>query len=155
MLVRELYRGKAMRTPQLLQASNLSRDSSAIRRKHMDVLIYILPSVFLGVIGQLLLKRGMMAMGPLSLSGANIMSLVWSIFTNPWVIAGLALYVSGTLFWLIALSRADLSFVYPFATLSMALIILSSRFIFGEAISGLRLLGIVTIAVGVLIVARS
>jgi multidrug transporter EmrE-like cation transporter len=37
----------------------------------------------------------------------------------------------------------------------MALIILSSRFIFGEAISGLRLLGIVTIAVGVLIVARS
>jgi hypothetical protein len=39
------------------------------------------------------------------------------------------------LFWLIVLSRADLSFVYPFATLSMALIILSSHFIFGETMS--------------------
>lgn len=121
----------------------------------MNVLIYILPSVFLGVIGQLLLKRGMMAMGPLSLSGTNIMSLIWSIFTNPWVIAGLALYVSGTLFWLIALSRADLSFAYPFAALSMALIIVSSHFIFGDTISGLRLVGIGAIIVGVMIVARS
>ena len=121
----------------------------------MSVLIYILPSVFLGVIGQLLLKRGMVAMGPLSLSDGNIISLVWSIFTNPWVFAGLALYVSGTLFWLIALSRADLSLVYPFATLSMVLIILSSHFIFGETISTLRWVGIITIASGVLIVARS
>ena len=121
----------------------------------MDVFVYIVPSIIGGVIGQLLLKRGMMGMGPLNLTGGNVVSLVWSIFTNPWVIAGLALYLGGTVFWLIALSKADLSFVYPFATLSMALIILCSRFIFGEAISGLRLVGIITIAVGVLIVARS
>jgi drug/metabolite transporter (DMT)-like permease len=146
---------KHMRLPQVFRASRLSNEASLARRKQMSVLIYILPSVFLGVIGQLLLKRGMMAMGPLSLTDGNVISLVWSIFTNPWVITGLALYVSGTLFWLIALSRADLSFVYPFATLSMALIIISSHFIFGETISGLRLVGISTIVVGVLIVARS
>ena len=122
----------------------------------MDVLVYIIPSVIAGVIGQVLLKRGMLNMGPLSLGGgSNVLSLVWSIFTNPWVIAGLALYVSGTLFWLIALSRADLSFVYPFATVSMALIILISRVVFNESISSLRLIGIITIALGVLIVARS
>ena len=121
----------------------------------MDVLAYMIPSIIGGVIGQLLLKRGMLGMGPLNLGEGNVVSLVWSIFTNPWVIAGLALYVGGTLFWLIALSRADLSFVYPFATLTMALIILGSRFIFGEAISSLRLIGIVTIAIGVLVVARS
>ena len=122
----------------------------------MDVLVYIIPSVIAGVIGQVLLKRGMLNMGPLSLGGgSNVLSLVWSIFTNPWVIAGLALYVSGTLFWLIDLSRADLSFVYPFATVSMALIILISRVVFNESISSLRLIGIITIALGVLIVARS
>ena len=144
-----------MRVRQLLRLSREAEEINPVRSDHMAVLVYILPSVFLGVIGQLLLKRGMLVMGPLSLSGGNVGSLVWSIFTNPWVIAGLALYVSGTLFWLIALSRAELSFVYPFATLSMALIIVSSHFIFGETISGLRLLGIVTIVVGVLIVARS
>lgn len=121
----------------------------------MDTLVYILPSVFAGVIGQLLLKRGMAAMGPLSLGGGNVLSLIWSIATNPWVIIGLACYVGGVLFWLIALSRADLSFVYPFATLSMALIVISSALIFGENISTGRLIGIITIAAGVLIVARS
>jgi drug/metabolite transporter (DMT)-like permease len=132
------------------------KSSSLLRRQHMDVLVYIIPSIIAGVIGQLLLKRGMLNMGPLGIgAGSNVLALVWSIFTNPWVIAGLALYVSGTLFWLIALSRADLSFVYPFATVSMALIILISHFVFNESISGLRLIGIVTIAVGVLLVARS
>jgi len=121
----------------------------------METLVYILPSVFLGVIGQLLLKRGMTAMGPLSLSQGSIAQTIWDIATNPWVLVGLACYVGGTLFWLIALSRADLSFVYPFATLSMALIVVSSWLIFGESVSTLRFMGIATIAVGVLIVARS
>lgn len=121
----------------------------------MDTLVYILPSIFTGVIGQLLLKRGMSAMGPLSLGDGNVVGLVWSIFTNPWVILGLACYVGGVVFWLIALSKADLSFVYPFATLSMALIVLSSAVIFGETLTTTRLLGIATIAAGVFLVARS
>ena len=122
----------------------------------MGVLIYILPSVFTGVIGQLLLKRGMSAMGPLSLNeGGNVLSLIWGIATNPWVILGLACYVGGLLFWLIALSRADLSFVYPFAALTMAMVVVSSAVVFGETITLARLLGIVTVAIGVLLVARS
>lgn len=121
----------------------------------METLVYILPSVFAGVIGQLLLKRGMTEMGPLGFGQGSVFSLIWSIFTNPWVIIGLALYVSGTLFWLIALSRAPLSFVYPFATLSMVLVILSSWLIFGEQIPSLRVIGIGAIAAGVLLVSRS
>jgi drug/metabolite transporter (DMT)-like permease len=122
----------------------------------MGVLIYILPSVFTGVIGQLLLKRGMAEMGPLSLNeGGNVLSLIWSIATNPWVILGLACYVGGLLFWLIALSRADLSFVYPFAALTMAMVVVSSAVVFGETITLARLLGVGTVAIGVLIVARS
>ena len=54
----------------------------------MGIFVYILPSVFAGVIGQLLLKRGMLSMGPLSLGEGNLVSLIWSIFTNPWVIIG-------------------------------------------------------------------
>jgi len=121
----------------------------------MDTLVYIVPSICASVIGQILLKRGMVALGPLSLGEGNVLSMLWSMATNPWVILGLACYVGGTVFWLIALSRAPLSFVYPFAALSMALMILISRVLFGESISTARLLGVVTIIAGVLIVARS
>jgi uncharacterized membrane protein len=84
-----------------------------------------------------------------------VLSLIWSIATNPWVILGLACYVGGLLFWLIALSRADLSFVYPFAALTMAMVVVSSAVVFGETITLARLLGVGTVAIGVLIVARS
>jgi drug/metabolite transporter (DMT)-like permease len=121
----------------------------------MDTLVYIVPSILASVIGQLLLKRGMTGLGPLSLGEGNVLSMVWSMATSPWVLLGLMCYVGGTLFWLIALSRAELSFVYPFAALSMALIILSSWLIFGESISVARVFGVATIVAGVLIVARS
>ena len=121
----------------------------------MDTLVYIVPSVTASVMGQLLLKRGMTGTGPLSLGEGSLVSLLWSLATNPWVVLGLACYVGGTVFWLIALSRAPLSFVYPFAALSMALIILSSWLIFGESLSAARLFGVATIVAGVLIVARS
>lgn len=121
----------------------------------MDALIYILPSVITAVIGQLLLKQGMSGTGALSLGEGSIVSLFVRVFTNPWVILGLACYVGGLIFWLIALSRAPLSFVYPFAALTMALVVLSSAVIFHETITPLRLFGVAVIITGVFVVARS
>jgi multidrug transporter EmrE-like cation transporter len=121
----------------------------------METLVYILPSVITGVLGQLLLKHGMSGMGALNLGEGNIVSLVLKVFTNPWVILGLACYVGGLLFWLIALSKAPLSYVYPFAALTMAMVVLSSAIVFGEAITATRLLGVGTIIGGVLLVALS
>ena len=121
----------------------------------MDTLVYILPSIFTGVLGQLLLKHGMSGMGALSLGEGNLISLIFKVFTNPWVILGLACYVGGLLFWLIALSKAPLSFVYPFATLTMAMVVLSSAVVFHETLTPARLIGVATITMGVFIVARS
>ena len=121
----------------------------------MNALVYILPSVVTAVIGQLLLKHGMSGMGALSLGECSVVSLVVRVFTNPWVILGLACYVGGLIFWLIALSRAPLSFVYPFAALTMAMVVLSSAVIFHETLTPLRLIGVAVIVTGVFVVARS
>jgi drug/metabolite transporter (DMT)-like permease len=77
------------------------------------------------------------------------------IATSPWVILGLAIYASGTFFWLVALSRVELSFAYPFASLSYVLILAASWAFLGETVSLLRLAGVVTICLGVLIVSQS
>jgi hypothetical protein len=79
---------------------------------------YILVSVILGAVGQLLLKQGMGSMGPMGISINGLGGLLWKIGTNPYVVSGLFIYVLGTLFWLVALSRVELSFAYPFASLS-------------------------------------
>jgi drug/metabolite transporter (DMT)-like permease len=122
----------------------------------VSIFFPVLASSILGVIGQLLLKVGMTRMGAVSLSGrAGLVGLVWSLAVNYYVVGGLLIYGSGVFFWLVALSRAPLSYTYPFASLSYALITVTSFFILHEKIGWLRLAGILTICSGVLLVAVS
>jgi drug/metabolite transporter (DMT)-like permease len=75
--------------------------------------------------------------------------------TNPYVFVGLGIYVLGTVFWLAALSRVDLSYAYPFASLSYVVMLIGSWLVFGESISLLRIIGSVVIIIGVLLISRS
>jgi drug/metabolite transporter (DMT)-like permease len=116
---------------------------------------YILISVLGGALGQILLKKGMGSMGPLTLSLAQLGDVLWRIGTNPYVLAGLAIYVTGTVFWLVALSRVDLSYAYPFASLSYVLMLAAAWFLFRENISLMRLDGTAVVCLGVLLISRS
>jgi drug/metabolite transporter (DMT)-like permease len=128
-----------------------------IRRKSQmtTAIIYIMISVVSGAVGQILLKKGMGSMGPLTLTLNQLGSVLWRIGTNPYVIVGLAIYVSGTVFWLTALSRVDLSYAYPFASLSYVLMLIASWLLFKEDITPLRLLGSLIVCVGVFLISRS
>ncbi len=118
-------------------------------------ILYILVSVVAGAAGQVLLKKGMGSMGPLTLSIDQLGSILWRIGTNPYVVIGLAIYVTGTLFWLTALSRVDLSYAYPFASLSYIVMLIASWQLFNENITVLRLLGTLVVCLGVFIISRS
>jgi drug/metabolite transporter (DMT)-like permease len=118
-------------------------------------IIYILIAVLGSAVGQILLKKGMASMGPLTLSVSQFSNVLLKIGTNPYVIVGLAIYVFGTFFWLTALSRVELSFAYPFASLSYIIMLVASWSLFKEDISLLRLIGTLVIGLGVVIISRS
>ena len=121
----------------------------------MNSLGYILASGVFGVAGQLILKRAIMGMGPLMLRPDTILSVALGFILNPLVIFGLAVYACGTFLWLIALSRVDLSYAYPFASLNYVLVLLSSWFILGEQPSLLRVVGVMIICFGVYAISRT
>lgn len=116
---------------------------------------YIMISVFAGAAGQILLKHGMLTIGQVTLSLDHLPAFLFRLATNPYVVGGLTLYASGTIFWLAALSRVDLSFAYPFASLSYVAMLLAAWFLFKENITMLRLFGTVLIGMGVLLISRS
>jgi drug/metabolite transporter (DMT)-like permease len=118
-------------------------------------IVYILISVLAGAVGQIMLKKGMSSMGPLTFAFSELGSMLWRIGTNPFVVGGLAIYVSGTLFWLMALSRVPLSYAYPFASLSYVVMLVASYLLFREDISLMRLAGTVVIGLGVFLISRS
>lgn len=116
---------------------------------------YILVAVLTGACGQVLLKKGMSSMGPLTLTPEQVLNILWRIGTNPYVMLGLAIYVGGTVFWLVALSRVDLSFAYPFASLSFVVMLIAAWLLLNENITPLRLLGTLIVCLGVFIISRT
>lgn len=116
---------------------------------------YILVAVLASATGQLLLKKGMGGVGTVTLAAGDLPAIVWRIATNPYIFIGLGIYVTGTLFWLAALSRVDLSYAYPFASLSYIIMLVAAWRLFDENISPLRLLGTVVVGLGVLLISRS
>ncbi|MEI7555279.1 EamA family transporter [Candidatus Chlorohelix sp.] len=115
----------------------------------------VLISVALNVVGQLVLKRGMSDLGPLSLTEHSIIDLFMAIATNVFVIIGAFIYAGSVLFWLVGLSRVPLSYAYPFISLSYVAILAASFFILGEQLNLLRLAGVALICFGVMLVAYS
>jgi drug/metabolite transporter (DMT)-like permease len=117
--------------------------------------LLILLTVAISVTGQTLLKVGMKNMGRVdSLAIEKIIPLIVSMGTNVFVIAGLSLFVIGTFFWLIVLSRLDLSFVYPFGALQYIFIYAISYFFLGEHISAGRIAGVSVVLCGILIIGK-
>lgn len=112
----------------------------------LSSLIFVIFSTICSVTGQLTLKKGMN-----KISGDSGGLLLQRMAFSPWVIGGLAVYGTGVLFWLMALSRLEVSYLYPFAALGYAGITLGSSLLFHEPISRTRLAGIALIIIGVMI----
>lgn len=115
------------------------------------VLIFI--NIFLVVIGQFLLKKGMNLIG--GFEAGSWLVFFTKVFTSAWVLIGLSIYIVGSLLWFIVLSKVDLSFAYPLISLSYILVFIVSVLFLGESFSLLRLLGVGFIMLGVFFISRS
>ena len=121
----------------------------------MNAVFLILLSGLLGVGGQVVVKQALGAAGPLPLGLDTIPTLLWSLASNPQIVAGLAVYSCGTFLWLVALSRVDLSYAYPFASLNYIFVLTASWLVLHEQPTPTRLVGVLAICLGVALLSRS
>jgi len=117
----------------------------------MDVIIIILTGILCASLGQVFWKIGMNAVG--AIENFSISGII-SMFINPLVILGLIMYGLSTVFWLIALSQKDLSYVYPFISLTFIIVLFLSYFVLKEQISTARIVGTIIIVGGLMIIVR-
>ena len=128
--------------------------SYPLRRRWQTVPLLVLFSVAGITAGQLLLKKGMVAVGQFH-DFRGLMDFFLKTALNPYVIVAAFLILLASLAWFVALSRAELSSIYPFMALSYVLVVLFSLLIFREEVSLLRWVGITMTCVGVVLVSRS
>jgi len=113
------------------------------------VLLFI--AISLGASGQILMKRGLNALGERPAAGRVLRSLV----SNWFVLGGFACYGVSSVLYLLALSRLDLSYAYPMVALSYVMVAVLAWRLLDEPIPPLRVAGLVLVMLGVLVLALS
>lgn len=114
----------------------------------------ILGSVFLGAIGQVLVKYGAPSL-QLNFAGKYLIGSIIGILKNVPVMCGIISYGVSFLLWIKVLSKVELSYAYPMVSIGYIVVMFFSYFLFKENISLVRLVGVALIIVGVILVARS
>jgi len=117
----------------------------------MKPLLILLISVLLTSIGQLILKKGLLVVGPIERFGLKFLQML----VNPMVMFGVAFAILGWAAYAMALSKSELSYAYPIWSLTYVIVPLFSLFVFRESISLLKMGGLGFICLGVFLVAVS
>jgi len=115
----------------------------------------LMTGVLLNAGAQLLLKAGTNSVGVFEFSRDNLVPVGWRLATEPHIVGGLACYVISVVVWVMALSRVEVSVAYPLLSIGYVVNAIAAWYMFGEAVTPMRLAGIGIIIVGVCLVARS
>ncbi len=122
---------------------------------NITLILYILFSVSLSAIAQLVLKAGMSGFSSAGIFNKPLtLGTVWLVFTNWFVLGGLLLYFTSALVWLYVLSKVDVSVAYPFVGVGFIITMLSGYYFFYEPLTLVKVLGTLMIGVGIICITR-
>jgi len=117
--------------------------------------LFILGTVLFTTIGQIIMKYGTKTFGQSPTSLKEIFPYLLKAVTSVYFIGGCTFALLASFCWVLALSKFQMSFAYPFMSVSFVLVVLLSWMIFGENISIIRWGGVAAICIGVFLISRS
>jgi drug/metabolite transporter (DMT)-like permease len=80
--------------------------------------------------------------------------LAFSMLLNPYIIIALILTLLAGVTWMIAMTKFEISYAYPFTLLGLVLVTIFSVVFFGESISVYKIGGIALIILGVVVISK-
>jgi multidrug transporter EmrE-like cation transporter len=121
----------------------------------MKNILLILFSVSLNASGQLLMRKGMLKIGQISIDTSALLKVLPEMLGNTFLWLSFLCYCISILSWVVVLSKFEVSFAYPFSSIGYVISAVIGYFFMGESVSAMRIAGIVIICTGVVLIARS
>ena len=116
-------------------------------------MLQMLITIILNVCGHLLLKAGMIRIG--AITPQELIGNSARIFSSPFILLGLLSYVTSVAMYIVVLSRVQLSYAYPLLmSAGYVLIVVFSWWIFGEAFSPHKWIGLALILCGIILIGK-
>lgn len=118
----------------------------------MNILL-ILSSVLLNCSAQLLIRKGMLVAGEMSM--ISMVHNIGSLITNIWLWGAVFAYGVSFILWLAVLAKTPVSIAFPFLSIGYVVVTICGYFFFDERISILQICGLIAICAGVILISRS
>ena len=81
-------------------------------------------------------------------------ALAFSMLLNPYIIISLAFALLAGVTWMVAMTKFEISYAYPFTLLGLILVTIFSILFFNESINLFKIIGIIIICFGVVIISK-
>lgn len=117
--------------------------------------IYILGTIIFTVYGQLILKWRIGLYGVLPDEFKQKIVFLSKVILDPFVISGLIAAFIASLFWMMAMTKFEISYAYPFMGLTYVIVFGLAIFLFGEAFTIYKCAGILLIIAGIIVLSRT
>jgi len=115
---------------------------------------YVFASVLFTVYGQIVVKWQVSKAGALPDALSGRVPFLLNLIFNPWIISGIVAGFFALISWLVAMTKFDLSYAYPFTSLGFVAVLLLSAILFHEPITVAKTLGVVLIIIGIIVGSR-
>ena len=116
--------------------------------------LYILATIVLTVLGQMLLKWRMDHVGQLPGGFGGGLRFLVALLVDPVVLASFGAAFVASLAWMAAMTRFELSYAYPFTSLNFAIVLVLGVWLLGETMTLNKIIGIALIIVGTLVASQ-
>ena len=81
-------------------------------------------------------------------------SFAFSMLINPYIILALTFTVLAGVSWMIAMTKFELSYAYPFTIFSLIFVTLFSIIFFEEQVNAHKIIGIILVGIGIFTISR-
>jgi drug/metabolite transporter (DMT)-like permease len=121
---------------------------------HLTDHAFILGTIIFTVYSQLVMRWQVSAAGQLPADLAGKAGFVIALLLNPWVLSGIVATFFAGVSWMLAMTKFEISYAYPFVSLNYILVLFAGFLLFHEAVSVAKLAGTALVILGIIVIAR-
>ncbi|MDE1264190.1 hypothetical protein [Vibrio aestuarianus] len=113
--------------------------------------IYIFSMIFFTVYSQLIIKWKSSLLSDLPIANLDKMIFIIKVLLNPWIISSVMATLFAGISWMLAMSKFEIGYAYPWVSLNFVLMLLFGFLLFGEQLTISKVIGTLIIIFGITI----
>ena len=94
------------------------------------------------------------AAGEIPPDGPGKMRFIATLLINPWVMSGIVATFLAGVSWMLAMTRFEISYAYPFVSLNYVIVLTASILLFNESLSLPKIVGTVLVIAGIVVISK-